>query len=128
MSTEPPFKRLYSDVIPSVVSVYVTPRNAGRAGPTAAGSGFVYDDGHVVTNQHVGGRAEGVDLRFSEGDWSSARVVGSDAYTDLAVVRAENLPRYATPLAVAEENPVPGEPVATLGNPMGLEGRSRRAW
>jgi S1-C subfamily serine protease len=63
-----------------------------------------------------------VDRRFSEGDWSSARVVGSDVYTDLAVGRADVLPPYATPLAVAGENPIPGEPAAALGNPMGLDG------
>jgi S1-C subfamily serine protease len=48
--------------------------------------------------------------------------VGADAYTDLAVVRVPDVPEYAVPLPVADENPVPGQRVAALGNPMGLDG------
>jgi len=121
--TEPQtYSTLYSDTIPSVVSVYVTFGRVEQA-PHGAGSGFVYDRaGHVVTNHHVVGPADRVELRFSEGDWRTGRVVGTDAYTDLAVVRVDDLPDYADPLPVAAENPTPGQPVAALGNPMGLDG------
>lgn len=121
MSEEHTYERLYCAAIPSVVSVYVPGRGPGGAG--GAGSGFVYDEtGHVVTNHHVVGDADEVELRFSRGDWGVGRVVGRDAYTDLAVVRADDRPAYADPLAVAEENPRPGQAVAALGNPMGLDG------
>ena len=63
-----------------------------------------------------------VEVRFSEGDWRTAEVVGTDVHTDLAVVRVDSLPDYAVPLPVAEESPEPGQPVAALGNPMGLDG------
>ena len=118
------YERLYRETIPSVVSVYVTPEDDGRGerGRHGAGSGFVYDRTHVVTNQHVVGDATEVDLRFSERDWRRGRVVGTDAYTDLAVVAVDDLPVYATPLELVEENPAPGSPVAALGNPMGLDG------
>ena len=118
------YERLYRETIPSVVSVYVTPEGDGRGerGRHGAGSGFVYDRTHVVTNQHVVGDATEVDLRFSERDWRRGRVVGTDAYTDLAVVAVEDLPAYATPLELVETVPTPGTPVAALGNPMGLDG------
>lgn len=120
MSEEHDYETLYRETIPSVVSVYVTPDETAMRG---SGSGFVYDgDGHVVTNQHVVGDASEVDVRFSEGDWRIGRVIGTDVYTDLAVIRIDDLPAYADPLPVANENPTPGTPVAALGNPMGLDG------
>jgi S1-C subfamily serine protease len=116
------YERLYGETIPSVVSLYVTPEADGERGRHGAGSGFVYDRTHVVTNQHVVGDATEVDLRFSERDWRRGRVVGTDAYTDLAVVAVEDLPRYAIPLELVAAPPSPGTPVAALGNPMGLDG------
>jgi S1-C subfamily serine protease len=118
------YERLYRETIPSVVSVYVAPEGDGRdeRGRHGAGSGFVYDRTHVVTNQHVVGDATEVDLRFSERDWRRGRVVGTDAYTDLAVVAVEEFPAYATPLELVEAVPGPGTSVAALGNPMGLDG------
>ena len=120
MSTEHTYERLYRETIPSVVSVYVTPDDRSQWG--GSGSGFVYDDTHLVTNEHVVGDANEVDLRFSEGDWRVGRVVGTDPYTDLAVLVVDDLPEYANPLTLAEANPEPGVPVAALGNPMGLDG------
>lgn len=117
------YEAVYSAAMPSVASVYVTHwDDDGRRRGDGAGSGFVYDDAHLVTNQHVVTDAEEVDLRFSEGDWRVGRVVGTDAYTDLAVVRVDDLPAYATPLPVADATPRPGQRVAALGNPLGLDG------
>jgi S1-C subfamily serine protease len=118
------YEAVYSAAMPSVASIYVSHwDDERRHRGDGAGSGFVYDDrGHVVTNQHVVGEAREVDLRFSEGDWRVGRVVGTDAYTDLAVVRVDDLPAYATPLPIAEVAPRPGQPVAALGNPLGLDG------
>lgn len=107
------FESLYREVIPSVVSVY---RDGG-----GAGSGFVYDPHHVVTDEHVVRSTERVDLRFADSEWRTGRVAGSDAYTDLAVVRTPNLPDDARPLVVAAERPLPGRRVAALGNPLGLD-------
>lgn len=118
MHADADFEQLYRDVIPSVVSLYV-----GRRAPgVGAGSGFVYDDRHVVTNEHVVGGVGEVELRFADGSWAVGEVVGTDAYTDLAVVAVEGMPDAAAPLPVAPENPLPGRPVAALGNPLGLDG------
>ena len=121
MNSDTTYTELYSRTVPSVVSVYLAP--GGERTPGGAGSGFVYDErGYVLTNAHVVGTDDEVDLRFSEGDWRVGTVEGTDTYTDLAVVFVEELPEYATPLPVAGENPEPGEPVAAFGNPMGLDG------
>ncbi|WP_276261287.1 S1C family serine protease [Haloglomus litoreum] len=124
----PDYERLYRDTIPSVVSIYLPVAERG-----GAGSGFVYDrgadgDGHVVTNEHVVGDGTGdgvgtaLDLRFHDGTWRTGEVVGTDPYTDLAVVAVPDLPTDSAPLALAEAAPAPGTPVAALGNPMGLDG------
>ena len=113
------YTELYRTAIESVVSIHDT----ARSGRGSQGSGFVYDEaGHLVTNHHVVGDADRLEVRFSEGDWATGEVVGTDFYTDLAVVEVDSLPAYADPLAVAAENPEPGQPVAALGNPFGLHG------
>ncbi|WP_396610234.1 S1C family serine protease [Haloferax sp. S1W] len=123
MSTTIDFEGLYRDVIPSVVSVYV----GGHRRAGGAGSAFVYDDQHLVTNEHVVRLANGsdtsrVELRFADGSWRVGDVVGTDAYTDLAVVAVDDLPADASPLPLATQNPTPGRQVAALGNPLGLDG------
>lgn len=114
------YTRLYDAVIDSVVSIHVG--NGSLQG--SQGSGFVYDDrGHVVTNRHVVAGREEVEIRFSRGDWRVGRVVGTDVYTDLAVVEVEGgVPGYAAALPVADQDPRRGERVAALGNPLGLDG------
>jgi S1-C subfamily serine protease len=116
------YERLYSDVIPSVVSVYATRGRRRRGVGGGTGSGFVYDEHTVVTNEHVVSNGRDVELRFADGQWRTGSVAGRDAYTDLAVVSVADLPASARPLPVATENPSPGRPVAALGNPLGLDG------
>lgn len=115
------YERLYREVIPSVVSIYTRPPDAGGP-PRGAGSGFVYDTTHIVTNAHVVDGTDEVEIRFSEGDWRTGEVVGADHYTDLATVYVTDLPEYASRLEIAMESPEPGTEVAALGNPMGLDG------
>src|SRR5689334_11315240 len=54
----------------------------------AAGSGFVISaDGYIVTNNHVVENANKVTVTFDNGDQKTAKVIGTDARTDLAVVK-----------------------------------------
>lgn len=108
-----PYAELYRETIDSVVLV--------RAG-NSQGTGFVYDDAHVVTNAHVVGRASEASIRFNEGDWSTGDVVGTDPHSDLAVVELNSLPDPATPLAFADDEPVIGQEVVAIGNPYNLNG------
>lgn len=111
------YERLYGETIDSVVKITVT----AEAG-SSQGSGFVYDDSHVVTNEHVVESADEVGVQFADGSHRTATVVGTDAYTDLAVIRVPNMPDSAAPLSTAADHPRPGEPVVALGAPFGLEG------
>ncbi len=108
------FTQVYQQTIGSVVQIRVP--NGGL------GSGFVYDDSHVVTNYHVVTNSERVQVLFSKGESVTARVVGTDRFTDLAVIRVQNKPSYATPLSLVKEDPVIGTRVAAIGSPYGLDG------
>lgn len=113
-----PYTSVYRDVIGSVVLIRVS----SGGGEGGQGSGFVYRDGYVVTNAHVVGDATDVQVRFSEGEWRSASVVGTDPSSDLAVVGVESLPDYAAPLSLVDDQPAIGTEVAAVGNPYGYEG------
>ena len=89
----------------------------------ALGSGFVIDkEGHVVTNFHVVDGATDIELSFSNQDTVKATIVGTDASTDLALLKVDVDAQALTPLALADSDNVEvGEPVVAIGNPFGLE-------
>lgn len=87
----------------------------------AAGSGFVISgDGYIVTNNHVVDNADKVTVVFDNGDEMEATVIGTDAKTDLAVVKVDgdDLPY----VKLADEEVRVGEWVVAVGNPFGLGG------
>jgi S1-C subfamily serine protease len=87
---------------------------------TGEGSGVVYDeDGVIVTNGHVVGESETVDVSLADGSRAEAEVVAVDPVVDLAVVRVD---RNDLPDATfAERLPEVGDPAVAIGNPLGLE-------
>jgi S1-C subfamily serine protease len=92
-----------------------------------SGSGFVYDnDAHIVTNDHVVRGATTIDVRFLDGDVYSARILGEDPYSDLAVLQPEPSVFFSEeikPLDLGNSSAVRvGEPVVAIGNPLGLTG------
>ena len=109
----------YTDVYRATIDSVALVRSY-RAIGAGTGSAFVYDDEHLVTNQHVVEDAEDIEVRFARGDWRDGEVVGTDVYSDLAVVRVEEVPDYATPLDLVESDPPIGAEVVALGNPFGL--------
>jgi len=86
------------------------------------GSGFVYDQqGHIVTNYHVIEDAITIQVTFLDGNVTSASVVGTDPYSDLAVVRVDSGVTTLIPVVLGNSSElVVGEPVAAIGNPFGL--------
>ena len=103
--------------------VFVEARGQGPGG--SSGSGFLVDDqGSIVTNQHVVDNAEEVDVRFGEGgDPVDARVTGSDASTDLALLKIDPSDVDGEPLRLGSSDQVRvGEPVIAIGSPFGLRG------
>jgi len=113
--------QLYQTVSPGVVSINVLVSNADQSGQ-AAGSGFVFDEsGHIVTNNHVVENANLVVVIFQDGSESKAEIVGTDPYSDLAVIQVDRLPDSATPLPLGDSNSiVTGDWVVAIGNPFGL--------
>jgi putative serine protease PepD len=89
----------------------------------ALGSGFVHDDeGHIVTNQHVVDGASTVSVRFWNGQTYDARVIGTDASTDLAVLDVDAPASVLHPIAIADSSKVEvGDAVVAIGSPFGLE-------
>ena len=93
----------------------------------ALGSGFVYDNqGHIVTNNHVVSGANKIEVTFVNGNTYSAKVIGGDPYTDLAVLEITDnnfSPQMVVPLMIGNSSNIqPGETVAAIGNPFGLYG------
>jgi serine protease Do len=87
----------------------------------AQGSGFfISGDGYIVTNNHVVDHASEVTVTTAEGKSMSAKVIGVDSKTDLALLKAEgaNFP-YVT---FAAHTPRVGDWVIAVGNPFGLGG------
>jgi S1-C subfamily serine protease len=124
---------IYKRSAPGVVQIVSTSRGAAGTdifgnpvpGDTqrALGSGFVIDkEGHVVTNYHVVQRATSIEVSFSNQETVSAKVVGTDPSTDLAVLKVNVDAKALTPLSLADSDKVQvGDPVVAIGNPFGLE-------
>jgi putative serine protease PepD len=89
----------------------------------AQGSGFVYDqDGHIVTDEHVVAGADSISVRFSNGASYKATVVGTDASTDLAVLKVSAPASLLHPLPLGDSGSLQvGQPVVAIGSPFGLE-------
>ncbi len=87
------------------------------------GSGFIYDrEGFIITNNHVVEGAEEIKVKLDDGREFTARVVGRDQRTDLALLKistpAKDLPTL--PLGDSDRTRV-GDWVLAIGNPFGLE-------
>jgi len=91
---------------------------------TRLGSGFVYDtEGRIVTNNHVVDGAKTVDVTFVDGNIYSANVVGTDTFSDLALLQiTDNLEsEHLTPLVLGNSSLLQvGQQVIAIGNPFGL--------
>ena len=104
-------------VLPSVASLRVRTRRGEGSGSASV----ITDDGFLLTSAHVVDGATSAVAAFADGTESTADVVGRDAFSDLAVLRA----RGAVPSPVAMGNASQlqvGQLVVAVGNPLGLAG------
>ena len=120
---------IYKRDAASVVEITVT--TAGAVGPfgqsgtqEAQGSGFVYDaQGDIVTDQHVVSGATSIAVKFANGASYKATRVGSDASSDLAVIKVSAPSSLLHPLTLADSgNVAVGDGVVAIGSPFGLAG------
>jgi S1-C subfamily serine protease len=87
-----------------------------------AGSGFIVENGHIITNNHVVEEAGGgpIEVVFHDKKTAQAKVVGSDPNTDVAVIKPEGVNNMtALPLGNSDSIQV-GDSVIAIGSPLGL--------
>ena len=122
-----PFEDFFSDPFGGF---FGTPRQRGQGGTqkrqvqtpkrTATGSGVIIStDGYIVTNNHVVDGADELTVTLSDNKEYSARIIGADKTTDLALIKIDgrNLPAIAI---ANSDNVKVGEWVLAIGNPLGL--------
>ncbi|MFT6212468.1 MAG: serine protease Do [Alphaproteobacteria bacterium] len=105
----------------------ISPRNQGRShkqGVSSLGSGFVIDpDGYIVTNHHVVDNASKIEVNFPDGATYKAEIIGSDAKTDLALVKIIKPEKKFIYVDWGNSTEARvGEWVVAIGNPYGLSG------
>ena len=94
----------------------------GRGAVTGQGSGFfISPDGYAVTNNHVVDSADKVEVTTDDGKTYIAKVIGTDARTDVALIKVEGGSNF--PFAkLSDGKPRIGDWVLAVGNPFGLGG------
>jgi serine protease Do len=122
---------LFSKVEKSVVQI-TEPGSlqSSEPNPSRLGSGFVFDKlGHIVTNFHVvdGSKNNKAYITFLDGVSYEGEIIGTDPYSDLAVVKLinvdKNISSKLVPLVLGNSSTVRiGEKVVAVGNPFGLSG------
>jgi serine protease Do len=94
----------------------------GRNFSMGQGSGFfISADGYAVTNNHVVDKAESVEVTTDDGKVYTAKVIGADPKTDVALIKVEGRSDFPH-VALADKTPRIGDWVLAVGNPFGLGG------
>ena len=127
--------QLFPKVQNSVVQVASSSEDSLDTFRSGLGSGFVYDkDGHIITNYHVislpgstgpPSADNNITVTFSDGVSYDAKLIGSDPFSDVAVLQVQNLSSSLKlePLPLANSLDLKiGQPVVAIGNPFGLSG------
>jgi S1-C subfamily serine protease len=90
---------------------------------TATGSGFVLDKhGYILTNAHVVNGGSNIQVHFGHGDPVSAKLVGKDLSTDLALLKIDPSKAKLDPLPLGDSSKLRvGDPAVAIGNPFGFD-------
>ena len=115
------FRRLPESGIPGLPDE-LRRQPPGRNLVTGQGSGFfISADGYAVTNNHVVDKAETVEVSTDDGKTYSAKVIGTDPRTDIALIKIDGRDDFPY-VRFAEKQPRIGDWVLAVGNPFGLGG------
>lgn len=115
---------IFRSIEPSIVKITNKRISLSGLEPYSEGSGFVYDwKGHIITNHHVVDGADYLEITFLEGSVHRAELVGTDIYSDLAVLKVEIPASELRPIYLGDSSALcVGERVFALGSPFGLSG------
>ncbi len=102
---------------------YTDPSTEGQTVEQGSGSGIIFqDNGYIVTNQHVIDGASEISVILNTGEEFSAKLIGQDKKTDLAVLKIDAGSTKLTAATFGDSTTVQvGEPAVAIGNPMGQE-------
>ena len=125
--------QIYRAASPGVVDITVTEQQQGgglgfggsggqQQQATGEGAGVVYDTkGNILTDEHVVSGATSVKVHFQNGQSASAKVVGTDSSTDVAVIHVDVPASQLHPIQFADSSQAQvGDPVVAIGSPFSL--------
>jgi len=120
---------VYERVSPSVVSITTQVLRRGfffEIPEEGAGSGFILDkEGHILTNYHVIGGAQTIDVNLGDEYVLPADIVGLDQRNDLAVLQIDAPPEQLIPVVLGTSDSLKvGQRAIAIGNPFGQFGRT----
>ena len=114
----------YRRILPSLVTVLASPaagRSAGGTAESELGAGVVVNArGAILTALHVVRDAARIQVRFTDGTQTAARVVREQPESDIAVLGVDRLPQVVVPAVLGGQAQV-GDAVFPVGNPLALE-------
>ncbi len=113
---------IQGDEVTNVTTLFGTSSSVA----TVLGSGIVtsyLNSIYIITNYHVVNGISNITVTFSDGNAYPAKVIGTDAYSDIAVVTVNAPSPEFVPLTMVSSSAVQvGQPVVAIGNPYGLSG------
>ncbi len=127
--------QIYRNASPGVVDIRVVEQSSGGSGinpfggggggggtTQGEGAGVVYDtNGNILTDEHVVSGATSVTVKFQDGRTASAKVLGTDPSTDVAVIHVDVPASELHPIALANSSDAQvGDPVVAIGSPFSL--------
>jgi S1-C subfamily serine protease len=113
--------QIYQQANPGVVNLQLDVNSNGQSGQVL-GSGWIYDtQGDIITNNHVVAGGTNLIVTFFDGFQETGKILGTDPYSDLAVVQVAKLPANVHTLKPASKQAVQvGQVVVAIGSPFGL--------
>jgi serine protease Do len=112
-----------SNLPPELQQIFRQRLHTGKQRQQGAGSGFIIDpSGYIVTNNHVVGSADSIEVVLADGTEMPARVIGTDELTDVALIKVTT--SAALPyVSWGDSRTIEvGDWVVCAGNPFGLGG------
>ncbi len=102
-----------------IVTIYA--KSEGQDDIESQGSGFMYTDEHIMTNDHVISGYSEFYVQYENGEWSDAELTGSDRDTDIGIIKPDYIPDDTPVLPMQMNTPSVGEAVVAIGSPSGLD-------